>query len=120
MSPETVDGLLDRNNKETDVVPESIKELIPARLRRIVNASSMTRPKEHHIVKNYALNDDDAAQVRAILLTHAEMQDRQSIANEELRGRPGQDGEMVVMLAEANADIDGDVQNLKRIAKVFE
>jgi hypothetical protein len=79
----------------------------------------MTRPKER-TVKNYALSDDDAQQVRAILLTHAEMQDRQAIENEGLRGRPDQDQEMVDLLEEAHEDLSEDIDNLKRIAKIFE
>jgi len=63
--------------------------------------------------------DADAAVVRAILLTHAEMQDQQAIANEELRGRLADEPEMVEDLKDIHEVLSDDTDNLKRLANFF-
>lgn len=64
------------------------------------------------------LSDDDARTVRAILLTHAEMQDRQALDNEALRGNE-KDQDVVDELADIHEDLLEDRDNLKRIADLF-
>lgn len=64
------------------------------------------------------ITDDDARTVRAILLTHAEMQDRQALANEALRGNE-EDQEVVEDLSDMHEDLIEDRDNLKRIADFF-
>jgi hypothetical protein len=73
--------------------------------------------------------DDDAQQVRAILLTHAEMQDRMTLDNEALRGKmaermksssdPSDEQATIDDLADIHQDIVEDRDNLKRIADYF-
>lgn len=74
-------------------------------------------------MKSYQLNDLDAAQVRAILRTHAEIQDQSSLRNEELRGRLSQEeadmDETIHDLKEIHGEISRDRDNLKRLADIF-
>lgn len=69
------------------------------------------------------IDDDDANQVYAILMTHAEMQDQQSMNTEEVIGRLSRDepGETALLedLREDVADSTADCENLKRIANLF-
>lgn len=74
---------------------------------------------------NIEIPDEDAAVVRAILLTHAEMQDRQTVENEEIRGRlkrEGGDGAeaMIESLEEMHGDLIEDRDDLKRLADYFQ
>lgn len=69
---------------------------------------------------------DDKAQVRAILETHAEMQDQRTVENLELMSRlnveepDDEDARSLVLdLKDQNATFDGDCDNLRRIAKIF-
>lgn len=77
----------------------------------------MTRPIE--------LTDDDRAQVHAILMTHAQISDQQSVNSMELIGRLRRDEP--VAAAETISDLEGQVKtfdadydNLSRIARLFE
>lgn len=69
------------------------------------------------------IDDKDAKQVRAILLTHAELQDQQSMETEKVIGRLRRDepGELA-MIEDLDEDIHAataDCENLKRIADLF-
>lgn len=73
-------------------------------------------------MKTIILSDEDAAQVKAILMTHAEMQDHRSIEAEEVLGRLRRDepdSDLIVNMSEAAEDITDDIENLKRIAHYF-
>lgn len=75
------------------------------------------------LMGQYNLNEDDASQVRAILLTHAEMSDQSAIKSSELKGRIERDcpeeEEMIEDLGEQIQDFEEDRDNLKRIANIF-
>jgi hypothetical protein len=69
---------------------------------------------------------EDKAQVCAILETHAEMQDRRSLQNEELMSRMNveepddHDAQLLVRdLQDQNDTFNGDCDNLRRIADIF-
>lgn len=77
-------------------------------------------------MRTIQLSEVDANQVRAILMTHAEMQDLSSIRSTELLGRMTADdddseemGEMIDTLTEQVDDLTDDTENLKRIAALF-
>lgn len=101
-----------------------MKKLFQVFLRRMINATSIARPKECSVTP-YLLSDDDASQVRAILLTHAELQDRETVKAEELHGRLKKDAttdeelDVVEDIEDQIEDLTGDTTNLKRIAKIF-
>lgn len=72
------------------------------------------------------LTTEDRAQVKAILMTHAEMQDQRTLESEQVLGRlkhenEGDDEteEMIEDLEESIADLTKDSENLKRIASKF-
>ena len=68
------------------------------------------------------LSPDDRAQIKAILLTHAEMQDRTALKGEEVLARLKRDepdSELITDLEEDAADITADTENLKRLANLF-
>jgi len=73
------------------------------------------------------INAEDAAQVRAILLTHAELQDTRLLKTMEVLSRlkaiEDDSDELVATIAEMTATIsfvEEDSDNLKRIAELFE
>lgn len=68
------------------------------------------------------LSPADRAQVKAILLTHAEMQDRNALSGEEVIARLKRDepdSELLADMMEDAADILDDTTNLKRLADLF-
>lgn len=68
------------------------------------------------------ISPDDRAQIKAILLTHAEMQDRTALKGEEVLARLKRDepdSELIADLEEDAADITADTENLKRLANLF-
>lgn len=72
------------------------------------------------------LNAADAAQVKAILLTHAEMQDMRTVDTEDVIARMkhegGDDEEVQEMIAELDDSVNSlitDSENLKRLASLF-
>lgn len=72
------------------------------------------------------LNAADAAQVKAILSTHAEMQDMRTVDTEgviaRMKHEGGDDEEVAEMIAELSRSVDeltGDSENLKRLASLF-
>lgn len=68
------------------------------------------------------LTPADRAQVKAILLTHAEMQDRSVLSGEEVIARLKRDepdSELLANMMEDAADILEDTTNLKRLADLF-
>lgn len=77
--------------------------------------------------RTLALMPEDIRQVRAILLTHAELQDRRAIPSMELLARLTRDNpdpdetvaEMIEDLKEQVEDFEADSDNLKRIASFF-
>lgn len=78
-------------------------------------------------MRTIQLSDEDAVQVKAILLTHAEMSDRGAIPSMELLGRIRRDEdqadpeimEMIDTLTEQVGDFEHDSDNLKRLALLF-
>jgi hypothetical protein len=78
------------------------------------------------ITKNVLLSEADAATVKAILMTHAEMQDRRTLEGEEIISRlkvesPDDEDavDMIADLMQAGNDLTEDSDNLKRIAHLF-
>lgn len=74
------------------------------------------------MLKPYMMTEEDAAQVRAILLTHAEMQDHRTLESMSLLGRLKRDepeDELIVDLQGQINDFEVDCDNLKRIADIF-
>lgn len=72
--------------------------------------------------KTITIAVEDAAQVRAILLTHAEMQDQTSVRSEAVLARlkaDQADSDMIEDLEESIADTITDSDNLKRLANLF-
>lgn len=68
------------------------------------------------------LSPEDRAQIKAILMTHAEMQDRTALQGEEVLARLRRDepdSELIADLEEDAADITADTENLKRLANLF-
>lgn len=73
------------------------------------------------------LSDEDKAQVKAILMTHAEMQDRRTLDGEQIIGRLRAEGdasdtdvlEMIEDLEQTGEELIEDTENLKRIALKF-
>lgn len=77
-------------------------------------------------MKMVMISETDAQQVAAILNTHAEMQDQATVQNLELMSRlrveepDDHDAQvMVADLQDLNDTYDGDCDNLRRIAKLF-
>lgn len=81
-------------------------------------------------MKSYLLSDEDAQQVRALLLAAAENSDQHAVTNEALRGRmteglktsddPTDDKETIADLVEIHEEFTADTVNLQRIAAIFE
>lgn len=76
--------------------------------------------------KTVTITESDAATIRAILNTHAEMQDRRTLEGEEIISRlkvessDDEDAaEMIFELTRAGNDLTEDSDNLKRIADLF-
>lgn len=73
-------------------------------------------------MKTIILSDEDAAQVKAILLTHAEMQDMRSMEAESVLGRLQRDepdAEVIESMRDNQEDLEDDIEDLKRIAELF-
>lgn len=75
-------------------------------------------------MKTITLNEQDAAQVKAIMLTHAEMSDRTSIQTEAEHGQVKRDtpddAELLADLREEVEEHNEDTDNLKRLAALFD
>lgn len=74
------------------------------------------------MTKPYMLNDEDAAQVKAILMTHAEIQDHRTLDSMKILGRLKRDepdDELIPDLQGQINDFETDCDNLKRIADIF-
>lgn len=76
--------------------------------------------------KQVMISEADAAQVKAILTTHAEMQDRRTLDGEQIISRlrieqPNDEDaqEMIDELTLVGAELILDTENLKRIAELF-
>jgi hypothetical protein len=68
------------------------------------------------------ISPEDRVQIKAILLTHAEMQDRTALQGEEVLARLKRDepgSELIADMEEDAADILADTENLKRLANLF-
>ena len=68
------------------------------------------------------LTPADRAQIKAILMTHAELQDRTSLKGEEVLARLKRDepdSDLIADLEEDAADLLADTENLKRLANLF-
>lgn len=74
-------------------------------------------------MKTVNLTTEDAAQVKAILMTHAEMQDRRTLDGETVLGRlrveQPEELEMIDELITMGEELVEDTENLKRIAHLF-
>jgi hypothetical protein len=75
-------------------------------------------------MKTILISDEDAATVKAILLTHAEMQDNRSIESLEVIGRlrrddPKDAAETIADLQDTHNTLEEDCENLKRISHLF-
>lgn len=75
-------------------------------------------------MKMVMISETDAAQVKAILMTHAEMQDQRSVESMTLMGRlkrdePVDGAAMIADLADQVTVFDNDCDNLRRIAQIF-
>lgn len=77
-------------------------------------------------IRMITLNAADAAQVKAILLTHAEMQDMRTVDTEgviaRMKHEGGDDSEIQEMIAELDVSVSElitDSENLKRLASLF-
>ena len=74
-------------------------------------------------MKTVMISQEDAAQVKAILLTHAEMQDHRTIESMTILGRLKHDEpeevDMIALLKDQVDDFENDTDNLKRIAQIF-
>ena len=99
-----------------------MRKLIEFVRRRIMRH----RQHESKPMKMISLSAEDAEQVKAILLTHAEMSDNQALPSLELIGRmrqdPEQDDEVLSMIASLSEQVEvfeTDSDNLKRIASLF-
>lgn len=76
-------------------------------------------------MRTIELTPDDAAQVQAILMTHAEMQDHRTLESMNLLGRLKRDEpeaarDTINDLQEQIEDFEDDCDNLRRIAALFE
>lgn len=68
------------------------------------------------------IEPEDRAQIKAILLTHAELQDRNLMDAEGVLARlkhDEPDSELINDLEEDNIDLIADTENLKRLANLF-
>jgi hypothetical protein len=73
-------------------------------------------------MKQYQLSEQDAATVKAILLTHATMQDHRALESMSLLGRLKRDepdDELIPDLQGQINDFEADTDNLTRIANIF-
>jgi len=76
-------------------------------------------------MRTIELSPDDAAQVHAILMTHAEMQDHRTLESMNLLGRlkrdePEEARDTITDLQEQINDFEEDCDNLRRIATMFQ
>lgn len=75
-------------------------------------------------MRNISISDEDAAQVVAILMTHAEMQDARSLESMQLLSRLRRDepisaaGTIEDLRGQVD-DMENDCDNLRRIAQIF-
>lgn len=74
----------------------------------------------------HGMTAEDRAQVKAILMTHAEMQDHRTMETEQVMGRLKHEGgddeevaEMIEELQESVTELTADSENLKRLANHF-
>lgn len=68
------------------------------------------------------ISAEDAAQIKAILMTHAEMQDQSLLKGEIVIGRlqvDEPDSDLLVDMREDAVGLSEDTENLKRIANLF-
>jgi hypothetical protein len=77
------------------------------------------------MTKMIVLSDEDAATVRAVLLTNAEMQDNRAIEGEAVIGRLSRDepdtaADTIDDLQDTNDTLTRDCEDLKRLASKFE
>lgn len=75
-------------------------------------------------MRTITLSDDDAAQVQAILTTHAELQDHRTLESMQLLGRLKRDEpeaarDTIDDLQEQIDTFEADCDNLRRIAVLF-
>lgn len=77
-------------------------------------------------MRTIQLSEVDAKQVKAILMTHAEMQDQGALSSTQVISRlleegdpDGDEDEMIDILAEQVGELEWDSDNLKRIANLF-
>lgn len=75
-------------------------------------------------MRNIELDDSDAAQVKAIMSMHAEMQDNRAIETMTTMGRlkrddPHDAADTILDLEDIVEDCEIDAENLKRIASKF-
>lgn len=84
------------------------------------------RQRKGKLMRTITLSAEDAEQVKAILLTHAELSDNQALPSLELIGRLKndleQDDEALEMIASLTEQVEAfevDSENLKRIASIF-
>ena len=116
-----VDGLLGRNKPIIEDHGEH-KEISKC-FRSSYDASMMTHGE---IMRTIQLSEVDAQQVKAILMTHAEMQDLGALSSTDVMTRliasddHDSDTEgMIDILADQVGDLEWDSDNLKRIANLF-
>lgn len=75
-------------------------------------------------MRTITMSEDDAQQIKAIMLTHAELQDLRSVESTELFARMKSAGDsdsddMAAVLLEQVEEFDNDSNNLRRIAHLF-
>lgn len=75
-------------------------------------------------MRTIQISDEDAAQVQAILMTHAEMQDHRTLESMTLLGRLKRDepeaaSDTITDLQDQIEDFEVDCDNLRRIANMF-
>lgn len=102
------------------------KEIVPVRVASYDDASNT----QGTIMRNVELSQADFDQVRAIMMTHVDMQDLRSVESMSLLGRMRQardDGDdsddmrnMIDDLSEQINTFEGDTDNLRRIADIFQ
>lgn len=75
-------------------------------------------------MRTITMSEADAQQIKAIMLTHAELQDLRSVESTELFARMKSAGDsemddMAATLLEQVEEFDHDSSNLRRIAQLF-
>ena len=121
IAPVIADGPLEKNKLITeDPDPDEDELVVKVNVVSYYETSNMNGD----VMRTITMSEADAQQIKAIMLTHAELQDLRSVESTELFARMKSAGDsemddMAATLLEQVEEFDHDSSNLRRIAQLF-